>query len=298
MIGIQVPATSANLGSGFDSLGVALNWYNRVWMEESDYMEISSIDGMAIPMGEDNLVYQAARVIYQACNKSVPPMRIVQENNIPMARGIGSSSACIVAGIMGANQLLGKPFRQDELITFACEMEGHPDNTTPAFLGGLTIAAMDEDRVFSVNIQVSDEFRFALLIPPFQLKTERSRAALPAQYSKQDAVYNLSRSALMVASLSSGKAENIKIAVQDKLHQPFRTDLIERCAEIFDMTYQNGALGTYISGAGPCIMSIIERNNTAYYNGMLTQLHKQGMVGWKLKVLETDREGAQILPKI
>ncbi len=298
MIGIQVPATSANLGSGFDSLGVALNWYNRVWMEESDYMEISSIDGMAIPMGEDNLVYQAAGVIYQACNKSVPPMKIVQENNIPMARGIGSSSACIVAGIMGANQLLGKPFRQDELITFACEMEGHPDNTTPAFLGGLTIAAMDEDRVFSVNIQVSDEFRFALLIPPFQLKTERSRAALPAQYSKQDAVYNLSRSALMVASLSSGKAENIKIAVQDKLHQPFRTDLIERCAEIFDMTYQNGALGTYISGAGPCIMSIIERNNTAYYNGMLTQLHKQGMVGWKLKVLETDREGAQILPKI
>lgn len=298
MIGIKVPATSANLGSGFDSLGVALNWHNRVWMEECDHMDISSTDGMEIPTGEDNLVYQAAKFVYEACDKPVPGMKIIQENNIPMARGMGSSSACIVAGIMGANALLGNPLNQDALINLACKIEGHPDNTTPAVLGGLTVSAMDAGKVFSVGTQVSERFRFALLIPSFQLKTEQSRAALPAKYSKKDAIYNLSRSALMVASLSSGKAENLRVAVQDKLHQPFRADLIENCSEIFEMTYQNGSLGTYISGAGPCIMSIIESENTAYYERMMNQLHEHGILGWKLEVLETDREGAQILPNI
>ena len=213
-----------------------------------------------------------------------------------MARGMGSSSACIVAGITGANELLGRPFDQDTLINFACKIEGHPDNTTPAVLGGLTVSAMDAGRVYSVGTQVSD--KFALLIPDFQLKTEQSRATLPMQYSKQDAVYNLSRSALMVASLSCGKAENLRIAVQDKLHQPFRVDLIENCAQIFELTYQNGSLGTYISGAGPCIMSIIESGNTAYYNRMIKQLEEHGIIGWKLEVLETDREGTKVLPTI
>lgn len=298
MISIKVPATSANLGSGFDSLGVALNWYNYVWMEESDRIEISSKDNVAIPKGKDNLVYQAAEFVYNAYGKKMPGLKIIQENNIPMARGMGSSSACIVAGITGANELLGRPFDQDTLINFACKIEGHPDNTTPAILGGLTVSAMDAGRVYSVGTQVSDKFRFALLIPDFQLKTEQSRATLPMQYSKQDAVYNLSRSALMVASLSCGKAENLRIAVQDKLHQPFRVDLIENCAQIFELTYQNGSLGTYISGAGPCIMSIIESGNTAYYNRMIKQLEEHGIVGWKLEVLETDREGTKVLPTI
>ena len=262
MISIKVPATSANLGSGFDSLGVALNWYNYVWMEESDRIEISSKDNVAIPKGKDNLVYQAAEFVYNAYGKKMPGLKIIQENNIPMARGMGSSSACIVAGITGANELLGRPFDQDTLINFACKIEGHPDNTTPAILGGLTVSAMDAGRVYSVGTQVSDKFRFALLIPDFQLKTEQSRATLPMQYSKQDAVYNLSRSALMVAS------------------------------------YQNGSLGTYISGAGPCIMSIIESGNTAYYNRMIKQLEEHGIIGWKLEVLETDREGTKVLPTI
>lgn len=169
MISIKVPATSANLGSGFDSLGVALNWYNYVWMEESDRIEISSKDNVEIPKGKDNLVYQAAEFVYNAYGKKMPGLKIIQENNIPMARGMGSSSACIVAGITGANELLGRPFDQDTLINFACKIEGHPDNTTPAILGGLTVSAMDAGRVYSVGTQVSDKFRFALLIPDFQL---------------------------------------------------------------------------------------------------------------------------------
>ncbi len=296
MIRIKIPATSANLGSGFDSLGVALNWYNYVWIEESDRLEIFAKDGMDIPMGKDNLVYQAAEFVYNACGKKIPGLKIIQENNIPMARGMGSSSACIVAGVTGANELLGRPFDRDTLINFACKIEGHPDNTTPAVLGGLTVSAMDGGRVYSVGTQVSEKFRFALLIPNFQLKTERARAALPMQYSKQDAVYNLSRSALMVASLAGGKAENLRVAVQDKLHQPFRADLIDNCAEIFALTYQNGSLGTYISGAGPCIMSIIESGNTAYYGRMVKQLEERGIAGWRLEVLESDREGTQVLP--
>ena len=226
----------------------------------------------------------------------MPPLKIIQENNIPMARGMGSSSACIAAGITAANELLNKPFCMEDLLNFACEIEGHPDNTTPALLGGLTVSAVDNGKVYSAAMQVAEKFRFALLIPDFQLKTERSRAALPEKYSKQDAVYNLSRSALMAASLTGGKAENIRVAVQDKLHQPFRADLIPHCDEIFELTYQNGSLGTYISGAGPCIMSIIESANAAYDSNVIKQLQTKGITGWHLQILECDKAGTVILP--
>ena len=137
MIRIDIPATSANLGAGFDALGIALTMHNRVWMEESDTLNITTVDDIVIPTDETNLIYWAAKHLYEICGKTLPGLRIIQENNIPMARGLGSSSACIVAGILGANRMLGSPMSQTDLINLAAQIEGHPDNTSPAISGGL-----------------------------------------------------------------------------------------------------------------------------------------------------------------
>jgi len=295
MIRIQVPATSANLGSGFDSLGIALNLYNQVWMEESDTIDISSKDSIQVPTDDSNLIFWAAKQVYEKCGRKLPGLKIVQLNNIPMARGLGSSSACIVAGILGANRLLGGPLSVQELINLAAEIEGHPDNTTPAIEGGLAASAIEAGRVYSVSVPVSEKIRFALFIPPFELKTEKARSVLPTEYSRSDAVYNLSRSALMAASLFSGKLENLRVAVQDKIHQPYRASLIGHLDDVFRLSYELGSLGTYVSGAGPTIISMIDAADTEVFaRYAANHLEEKGISGWEIKVLNTDSDGAQI----
>ena len=295
MIRVQVPATSANLGSGFDSLGIALSMHNRVWMEESDVVDISSRDSTVIPTDEHNLIDWAAKRLYEQCGRKLPGLRLVQENNIPMARGLGSSSSCIVAGILGANRLLGTPFSQKDLVNFAAKIEGHPDNTTPAIEGGLVASAIEGERVYSVSVPVSDKIRFAVFIPPFELKTEKARAVLPAQYSRSDAVYNLSRSALMTASLFSGSLENLRVAVGDRIHQPYRSGLIEGLDSVFRMSYELGSLGTYVSGAGPTIIAMIHAGDAdSFLHYASSHLEERGISGWQVLVLDTDANGASV----
>ncbi len=296
MIRIQVPATSANLGSGFDSLGIALTLYNQIWMEEADTVDISCKDDVSVPTDETNLIYWAAKRLYEACGVELPGLKIVQLNNIPIARGLGSSSACIVAGILGANRLLGSPLGLHELVDLAAEIEGHPDNTTPALEGGLVASAIEAGKVYNVSVPVSDKIRFVLFIPPFELKTEMARSVLPQQYSRADAVYNLSRSALMTASLFSGKLENLRVAVQDRIHQPYRSHLIEHLDDVFRMSYELGSLGTYVSGAGPTIISFVAADEAESFSGRAAaHLKQKGISGWKIETLATDPEGAKIL---
>ena len=295
MIRIQVPATSANLGAGFDSLGIALSLYNQVWMEESDLLDITCRDDVVVPTDESNLIFWAAKTLYERCGRKLPGLRIVQLNNIPIARGLGSSSACIVAGILGANRLLGSPLSPQDLINLAAEIEGHPDNTTPAIEGGLAASAIEAGRVYSVSVPVSEKIRFVLFIPPFELKTEKARSVLPQQYSREDAVYNLSRSALMIASLFSGRLENLRVAVQDRIHQPYRAGLIENLDTVFRFSYELGSLGTYVSGAGPTIISLIDADDTEAFEKYAAQrLEEKGISGWQIMILNTDSEGARI----
>lgn len=295
MIRIDVPATSANLGAGFDSLGIALTMKNRIWMEESDVLKISCVDDVDIPIDESNLIYWAAKHLYELCGKHLPGLRLIQENNIPLARGLGSSSSCIVAGILGANRFLGSPLSQMDLINLAAKIEGHPDNTSPAISGGLVASAMEGERVYSVSVPVSDKIRFAVMIPPFELKTEQARKALPEIYSREDAVYNLSRSGLMTASLFSGKLENLRVAVQDRIHQPYRSGLIEDYDNVFRMSYELGSLGTYVSGAGPTIISMIDSDRADKFGkDCETHLLEKGIQGWQVKILEADAQGAAI----
>ncbi len=296
MIRVDIPATSANLGSGFDSLGIALTMRNRVWMEESDSLEITCTDNVKVPTDSSNLIFWAASHLYEICGKKLPGLKIIQENNIPMARGLGSSSACIVAGILGANRFMGNPLSQTDLINLAAKIEGHPDNTSPALSGGLVASAMEGERVYSVSVPVSDKIRFALMIPPFELKTEKARAALPKSYSREDAVYNLSRSGLMTASLFSGELHNLRVAVQDRIHQPYRSGLIENYDNVFRMSYELGSLGTYVSGAGPTIISMIDAENAdAFGKNCVSHLEEKGITGWKVEILSAASHGAQIV---
>ncbi len=296
MIKIQIPATSANLGSGFDSLGVALNMYNYVWMEETDEIDISSADGIEVPKDESNLIYWSAERLYRECGKKIPGLKIVQENNIPMTRGLGSSSACIAAGLIGANRFLGSPLSQHDLVNLACRIEGHPDNTTPALLGGLVTAAMENGRVYSVSVPVAKNIRFGVFIPPFELKTEVARKALPTEYSRDNAVYNLSRSSLMTAALFSGSLENLRVAVQDSIHQPYRKKFINGCDTVFRMTYELGSYGTYISGAGPSIIAIIDDTlEDTFSKYALPHLESRGIKNWQFHVLKADGDGAKVL---
>ena len=296
MIRIQVPATSANLGSGFDSLGIALTLYNQEWMEESDSLEITSKDSVKIPTDESNLIFWAAKQLYEHCGRSLPGLRIIQQNDIPMARGLGSSSACIVAGLLGANRLIGSPLSQQDLINMAAKIEGHPDNTTPAISGGLVASAIEGERVYSVSVPVAENIRFALFIPPFELKTEKARAVLPAQYSREDAVYNLSRSALMTATLFSGKTENLRVAVQDRLHQPYRFGLIANLDQVFRLSYELGSLGTYVSGAGPTIIAMLDAADTENFKKYaVSHLEEKGIKGWRVEIQKANSNGAQIV---
>ncbi|MDF2566768.1 MAG: homoserine kinase [Oscillospiraceae bacterium] len=295
MLKIKIPATSANLGAGFDSLGLSLGMYNEVYMEESDHVNITSLDDIKVPQNESNLIYISAKRVYDICGKSLSGLTIKQKNNIPMTRGLGSSSACIIAGLVGANHMLNCPFSVDELVNMAAYIEGHPDNTTPALLGGIVTAVFDTQCVYWVKQEVDSHLKFFALIPDFELRTEVARGRLPEQVSHKDAVFNLSRAALFSASLLSGKYENLKEAVHDRLHQPYRMGLIKGCEQVFEATYKLGAYATYISGAGPTIMSIVDGKNSLFGLQIRRQLDEIGLSTWKVCELSIDNIGAQVL---
>ncbi len=295
MIKIQIPATSANLGAGFDALGLALNFYNYVDMEEADGVHIESMDGTEIPTDETNLVYETAETLYKICGRSFSGLTIRQVNNIPMARGLGSSSACIIAGLVGANQLMGEPVGLDDLVDLSAQIEGHPDNTAPALLGGIVTAVFDGKKVHWVKQEVYTTLKFVAAIPDFELKTEKARACLPKEISHKDAVYNLSRAALFSASLLTGKYENLRTSVHDRLHQPYRMELIPHGRDVFDTAYSLGAYAAYLSGAGPCLMSIVDADNEFFVGKLRFALDKMGLDKWEVREMHIDNIGTRVI---
>lgn len=291
---VKVPASSANLGAGFDALGLALTLYNRVWLEEADGCRIEAVDGVAVPTDESNLIYRTARTVYERMGHPFRGLHIRQESAIPMTRGLGSSSACLVAGILGANTLLGSPLSTGDMVDLASELEGHPDNVAPALLGGLVTAVMEGGRVYTVSVPVADRLRFALFIPDFELKTEEARAALPQQVTRDDAVYNLSRAALMTASLFSGRLDTLRVAVQDRLHQPVRFGMIPGAEQVFYCAYEAGAYAVAISGAGPSIIAVIDTSRADFAADAQQRLTQAGLTGWQVRVFDCEPHGAAV----
>lgn len=295
MVKVRVPATSANLGAGFDALGLALDFYNYAEFEEYDSICIQSSNGGDIPCDESNLIYSTAKTLYSICGRELKGLKITQTDNIPMARGLGSSSACIIAGLTGANTLMGNPLSLDELVDLSAKIEGHPDNTAPALLGGIVTAVFDGKKVHWVKQEVFTTLKFVVIIPDFEMKTEAARACLPTEVSHRDAVFNLSRAALFSASLLTGKYENLRTAVQDRLHQPYRMPNIPHADDVFDTAYTLGAYACYMSGAGPSLIAIADHDNAYFCGKMRFALDSAGLNGWEVRELHIDNEGTRVV---
>ncbi len=293
MIQVTVPATSANMGSGYDSIGIALDLYNIVRMEESDRIDITDVSGAPIPTDETNLIYKCAKKVFDICGKPLSGLKIEEDCAIPQTRGLGSSSACTVAGILGANALLDNPLDQQSILDLAASIEGHPDNSTPAILGGFCVALLEYGKVWSVRVPMNGKVDFITFIPTFELSTEKARGVLPQTIAHHDAVFNLSRAALLAGSLTTGKLENIGVAVGDCLHQPYRFDLIPNGHQIVEAAKGLGALGSFISGAGPSIIAVVDAADRTYLSR--AQMYcEANFPDWKPIALHCDEVGARV----
>ena len=294
-ITVKVPATSANLGAGFDSLGLALNIYNTFEIEECDHIDIQSLDEIAVPKNEQNLVYKTVKSVYDLCGVPLSGLRLRQLNPIPMARGLGSSSTCIVAGIAGANKLLGDPLSLDAMLHLAAKYEGHPDNVMPAFLGGFVTSVLEEEKVFYVKQPVEEELLFAAFVPNFELLTSKARAALPKEVLYKDAVFNLSRAGLAAAAFCTKQYQLLSVACDDKLHQQYRLPLIEGGKEIFALAKECGAQTVFISGAGPTIMAVVCNKQKEFLQAAKSGLEaNSALADFHLVALSADNNGVQI----
>ncbi|WP_054743465.1 homoserine kinase [Cellulosilyticum ruminicola] len=294
MIKVKVPATTANMGPGFDSIGMALGMYNIIYAEEiEEGLEIIVQDGnKEIPTDETNLIYKTICAFYENINQKVPGLRIIQQDSIPHTRGLGSSAACIVAGLHIANALSQSFFSKEELVQMAAQLEGHPDNTTPALLGGMTIGAMNSKDMKYVKVHVAENLHFAVMIPDFTLSTELARGVLPETVSLKDAVFNTSRAALLTASMLIGDMDNLELAMQDCLHEPYRAKLIPHMDEILEKAKFYGAKGTFLSGAGPTLLAVV-KNVVAFRREMVGYL--DGLENkWQVQMLQADNEGAKV----
>ncbi len=294
MIKVKVPATTANMGPGFDCIGMALQMYNIVYAEEIESgLEIIIQEGSdAIPTDETNLIYKTICHFYKEIGKAVPGIRIIQQDHIPHTRGLGSSAACIVAGLHIGNALSQSFFSKEELVQMAAQLEGHPDNTTPALLGGMTMGAMTSETMKYVKVPVAETMHFAVMIPDFTLATEKARGALPEMITLKDGVFNASRAALLAASMITGDVENLDIAMQDCFHEPYRKHLIPDMEAILEHARLCGAKGTFLSGAGPTLIAVI-RNVVGFRKEMVAFL-EQLPIKWQVQMLQADRIGAQV----
>lgn len=270
---VRVPATSANLGPGFDCMGVALNLFNEMSIETGHPFSVE-IEGEAaslLPTNEQNSVVDTIYKVFDRVGATKVPrewkLRLV--NHIPIASGLGSSATAIVGGILLANALLvqyepERAMSQEEQLNFATELEGHPDNVTPAIQGGACLSCVDDHAIQTFPLPVPKHLYFVVAVPYFMLPTEESRTVVPQQISRQDAIYNISQAGRLVLALSTGKLDILRGGFGDKLHEPYRRPLIPGFAEVHKAATRAGALTTTLSGAGPSILAWCDDEATAW----------------------------------
>ncbi|MEO0409241.1 MAG: homoserine kinase [Cyanobacteria bacterium P01_A01_bin.135] len=264
-ISVTVPATTANLGPGFDCIGAALSFYNRFTFTPSDALSIT-----ATGIGEDrvakdasNLAYRAFEQFYQTVGQPPPAVQLSIQLGVPLARGLGSSATAIVGGLLGANALAGSPLTQDELLSMAIAIEGHPDNVVPALLGGCQLTVMAADGPVICPIAWHEDIVPIVAVPNFELSTRRAREVLPKSYDLKSAVFSGSRVGLLVRGLETGQPQWLATALQDALHQPHRKALIAGYDAVHQAALDAGAYGLVISGAGPTLLAMASSDQAA-----------------------------------
>jgi len=288
---VRVPATSANLGPGFDSFGLALNLYNNVTLEETTSgLEITGCS--TDYANRDNLVYVAYKATMTAMGLPTKGLKIHIDAKIPISRGLGSSAALLAAGAVGANALHGSPLTLMQLLEVTTPLEGHPDNLAPALLGGLTASMTHEGKPISVPFPMAADWQFLALIPDFPLSTAAARAVLPDALKRADAVYNIGRGALVLKALELGDEKLLSAALDDKIHQPYRRRLIADYDAIEQLVKSAGA-GFCLSGAGPTLLCITKNPGLAAQ--LEAELPAITSAKWTVNALKAEHRGAQIL---
>lgn len=257
MITIRVPATTANLGPGFDCIGLALDLWNEVQFEADDQItyRVTGEGASQLDNQPNNLLVEAFLRVYELCGRDAKGAAIRSQNQIPPSSGMGSSAAALVAGIFGANELLGRPLNQADMLKLATELEGHPDNVAPALLGGLVVSVMNEGEILSRRYEVPT-LTAVIVKPEVDWPTRVARAVLPVSVSRADAIFNIGRTALVVDALRSGDLDLLRKAMDDRLHQPYRLERIPGGKAAFEAARRFGAAA--LSGAGPSILCFVE----------------------------------------
>ena len=309
-ISVKVPATIANIGAGFDCLGMALPIYNTITIEETVLpgtgIEINAIkdDNITgdlmlehVPLDETSIIYKAVELLYNSIGQSPSELKITVQSQIPVARGLGSSASVIVGGLLAANELLGKPADEVALLSIATEVEGHPDNVTPAIVGGLVLSSQEDDgRVIYTKLDWPEEWAITVCIPDYELSTDISRSVLPKEVPMADAVFNVKRIGMFVQAVTKKDDELMKLALQDRLHQPYRMKLVPGLNKIIEnLKHEEDVLGCVLSGAGPSIIVVSKKNNLDKIKSVIKDTWDDLNIKVNIMTLPGEKQGAQII---
>ena len=309
-VSVKVPATSANIGPGFDCLGLALPIYNTITIEETVLpgtgIEINMMsedevfDEMIfdnIPKDENSIVYKAVEMLYNSIGQEPSELKINIQSQIPITRGLGSSAAVIVGGLMAANKLLGSPADETALLSIATEVEGHPDNVAPAILGGFVLSSQEEDgSIICQKLDWPEEWDITVCIPDFELSTNIARSVLPENIPLSDAVFNAKHLAMLIDAVNKKDEKLMKIALKDKIHQPYREKLVPGMKEIMDaFKHEDGILGTVLSGAGPTMLVISHKYDLDKIKATVKEIWEGQSIKVDIKTLKVEPEGAKFV---
>jgi len=297
MIRVQIPATTANMGPGFDTLGMALKLYNIVEMEEAKrglHINVEGDGADKIPRDASNIVYISAAKVFKTVGFEPKGLRIRMINNIPLARGLGSSAAAIIGGLLAANILSGGRLGEKELLNLATEIEGHPDNVAPALVGGIVVTVQADNEIKYYKIEPPPKLKCVVAIPNFTLPTKLAREVLPQSVSLTDAVYNIGRTALLVTALIKQDFNMLSAAMDDKIHQPYRANLVPGMKKVFAAAKLAGARGIALSGAGPALIAYCD-DNTGLIATVMKETFLQSGIYARVIELEPNPVGAVAL---
>ena len=304
LVTFKIPATSANIGSGFDSVGLALDLYNEIHIYENANskkieFEITG-EGEKEIQKDNNMILDAMKLVYKKLKAKPEKGYIIKcVNRIPLSRGLGSSSAAIIGGLLSANYILGNKLSlEDDILNMAVQLEGHPDNVSPAILGGIVSGVVRKNEDFKyVKINAPTNLKAIVAIPNFHLSTEKARNALPKEISFKDAIFNISRAALLTSALASNRLDLLEVATDDKLHQDYRAKFIPGLKELFKQTKNAGAYSVTISGAGSSILALVKNDEKIIKdvsNAMKESFAKK-KIDSEIKVLNIPNKGIVVI---
>ncbi len=294
MIKVRIPATTANIGSGFDVFGMAFQFYNYVSIEKGTGLDIQIMgeSNAFLADPDHNLVIKAAKEVFAKAEEPFTDLAFLFENNIPVTRGLGSSAAAIVGGVVAANAYLGCPFAKKDLFQMAVSLEGHPDNIAPALFGGFTVSLKNKGEYYTSKIIPAKELKAVAAIPSFPLSTKKTRKSLPKEVPFHDAVFNIGRAAALVNAIENGEWTMFSLALEDKLHQSYRFSLIPGAQSVVHAAKKAGALGAVLSGSGPTILAFTIEENCDKIGRAMQKAFAHYSVTSDYRILYTDLQGA------